>query len=88
MKYGKLVPKNKWPDDTDTVVLEIWTKDGLYTKHDDKFLHRLDGPALILTYKHYWFINGDIYYHKYEFQKAANLSDEGITMLVLKYGSI
>jgi hypothetical protein len=52
--------------------------------------HRTDGPAFIFVINGYveWVINGYTYYDNKEFQKAANLSDEDMTAIVLKYGNV
>jgi uncharacterized protein len=51
--------------------------------------HREDGPAVIysdgLTE---WHVNNHQYTTNSSFQKAANLSDEDMTAIVLKYGNI
>jgi hypothetical protein len=54
-----------------------WCKNGLY--------HRTDGPAIILNkHKSSWYV---LKHHK-EYQKAANLTDEDMLAIILKYGEI
>ena len=49
--------------------------------------HRLDGPALISEDgKPLWYINGTSYRKFSDYQIAANLSENDITMIKLKYG--
>jgi hypothetical protein len=51
--------------------------------------HRLDGPAS--TYSNgevRWYIYGKMYTTNESFQKAANLSDDDMIVLNLKYGPI
>ena len=48
--------------------------------------HRVDGSAIISADRsQYWFLNDKYYTDKKKFQKAANLSDEDMTILLLKY---
>jgi hypothetical protein len=52
-------------------------------------LHRTDGPAV--TYAdgtQYWYVSGFWYRDNKSFQEAANLSDEDMTAIILKYGNI
>jgi hypothetical protein len=35
-----------------------------------------------------WSVNGKKFYHNKSFQKAANLSDEDMLAIVLKYGDV
>jgi hypothetical protein len=51
--------------------------------------HRTDGPAV--TYydgTQTWFIDGTLYFNNKSFQKAANLSDEDMLTMILKYGNV
>lgn len=50
-------------------------------------LHRRDGPAIIYDTQ-YWFLNGNQYTHNITFQKAANLTDEEMTFMIMKYGNV
>jgi hypothetical protein len=60
---------------------EAWYKDG---KH-----HREDGPAYISANGTLgWWISGIKYFNNMSFQKAAKLSDEDMTAIVLKYGNV
>jgi hypothetical protein len=57
--------------------------------NEKKQYHRTDGPAIIwpdLTC--YWYTNGTKYHDNKSFQKAANLSDEDMIAIVLKYGNV
>jgi hypothetical protein len=51
--------------------------------------HRADGPAYINPdgYQSWW-INDKRYCDNKSFQKAANLSDEDMLAIVLKYGDV
>jgi hypothetical protein len=51
--------------------------------------HREDGPAIIsLTGYRVWYINGCPYYDNKEFQKAADITDEDMAIMILKYGDV
>jgi len=51
--------------------------------------HRLDGPAVEWRDGGTsWYINGDLYTNFKDFQEAGNLSDDQMTILCLKYGSL
>lgn len=51
--------------------------------------HRTDGPALefISGYQEWW-INGKCYEDSKLFQNAANLSNEDMLVIILRYGNI
>lgn len=49
-------------------------------------LHRDDGPAIVFASgKHFWYLNGDSYYDRRKYQADANLSDEDMVALLLRY---
>ena len=51
--------------------------------------HRTDGPARVWgdnTYE--WWVSGIPYYDNKSYQKAANLTDEDMLMINLKYGDV
>jgi hypothetical protein len=51
--------------------------------------HRTDGPAVIWSDDiQEWYINTERYLNNKSFQKAAKLSDEDMTAIVLKYGNV
>jgi hypothetical protein len=51
--------------------------------------HRTDGPAVILHNNvKRWYLNGHRYYDNKSFQLAADLSDEDMIAIVLKYGNV
>jgi hypothetical protein len=52
-------------------------------------LHRQDGPAII-DYNgcEEWYINNERHCDNKSFKEVANLSDEDMTAVVLKYGNI
>ena len=55
----------------------------------DGVLHRKNGPAIIYsTGRKAWYVNGILYIDNESFQKAANLTDEDMLMITLKYGSV
>jgi uncharacterized protein YfaQ (DUF2300 family) len=56
--------------------------------NEQRQLHRQGGPAYILEEHKEWWINGTRYYNNKSFQKAANLSDEDMIAIVLKYGNV
>jgi hypothetical protein len=52
-------------------------------------LHREDGPAVVWNNgEQEWRINGIPHYNNKSFQIAANLSDEDLIAIVLKYGNV
>ena len=53
-----------------------------------KKLHRRNGPAIIYTDCRFWYVDGSNYKSNKEYQEAANLSDEEMTIIVLKYGNV
>jgi hypothetical protein len=56
---------------------------------NSKCWHHTNGPAYIHhDGRQLWYINGKIYYDNKSFQKAAKLSDEDMTAIVLKYGNV
>ena len=58
-----------------------WMRDGN--------LHRTDGPACTGRFEDInWWVKGKAYGTNRTFQKAANLTDEEMVTLVLKYGNI
>jgi hypothetical protein len=61
---------------------DIWT--------DDRGqLHRIDGPAVdFLNGSKSWWVNGERYANFKDFQDASGLSDDEMTMLILKYGQM
>ena len=51
--------------------------------------HREDGPAIIYPGRvHLWWINNVYYSSNKSYQQAAGLTDEEMTILVLKYGNV
>lgn len=69
-------------------IVEIWTITGVYETMRD--LHRTNGPALM--YSDYpcnsWYINGSRMINNTQYQKYAELSDEDMSIIVLKYGDV
>ncbi len=52
-------------------------------------LHREDGPAIIETDGwQYWYINGKRHRNNKSYQQAANLTDEDMLMIKIKYGDV
>jgi hypothetical protein len=52
-------------------------------------LHREDGPAVIYNNSYTrWFLNDVRYTSNKSFQEAANLTDEDMTAMILKYGNV
>lgn len=85
MKNGILVSKEKYK----LISKEFWSMDGTFSFRDICVLHRIDGPAVL----HHddstsWFVNGTEYHSNKEYQKATRLTDEEMTLIILKYGSI
>lgn len=69
-------------------VCMTWT-DGTKTYHRNGMRHRTDGPAAeYANGKYMWCLNGDIYLNNKEFQKAANISDEDMAVMIMKYGNV
>ncbi len=51
--------------------------------------HRIDGPSCTYaTPKPEWYIEGKRYFDNKSYQVAAGLSDEDMTIIVMKYGNI
>lgn len=51
--------------------------------------HRIDGPSIIFPEgKQRWYVNDQRIQSNKEFQVAANLTDEEMTALILKYGNV
>lgn len=60
------------------------TGDGLmWYKHG--FLHRLDGPATVMSWATAWWINGELLTSWDHYQKLTNCSSECLVMLKLKW---
>jgi len=57
---------------------------------ENEMAHRLDGPAVLRKRDGgmEWFIHGHRYYNFKDFQEAGKLTDDQITILILKYGEI
>jgi len=52
-------------------------------------LHRTDGPAIIcIDGTQYWYVNDQSHTNSKSYQGAAKLSDEEMTLLILKYGAV
>ncbi len=59
----------------------LWIKNGKY--------HRIDGPASIFHNNHMsWWIRGVRRRTNKEFQEAAGISDEDMTIIIMKYGNV
>jgi hypothetical protein len=66
----------------------VW-EDGSQVWYINGKLHRTDGPAYIDINGHReWYVNGHAYTSDWSYQKAANLSDEDMIAVVLKYGNV
>jgi hypothetical protein len=51
--------------------------------------HRKGGPAVVFPNgDRDWYIHGTLHYNNKSYQEAAGLSDEEMTMIILKYGNI
>lgn len=52
--------------------------------------HRIGGPALVfaLSGVSSWYIQGRRYITNHEYQVASGLTDEEMTMMILKYGNV
>jgi hypothetical protein len=61
--------------------VQQWSKNGK--------LHRVTGPAIIDLRSHVeWYVDGICCSSNKEFQKLANLSDEDMLVMILKYGNV
>ena len=72
---------------------EVWYKDDIDASSDIQWsiseIHRLDGPAYIMTDgRMMWWVGGIQYTSFKAFQKAGKLTDDQMTILILKYGEI
>lgn len=64
-------------------------KDKTQCWYVDGKLHRVDGPAVIWPNgQMWWCLDHVIYSDNRSFQEAAGLSDEEMTVMILKYGDI
>lgn len=55
----------------------------------DGTIHRTDGPAVVFPNGNQdWYIGGVLRCTNKSYQEAAGLSDEEMTMIVLKYGNV
>lgn len=87
MKNGILIPTEAWEQGWSKEICEVWTMSGKYL--NDLDLHRTDGPAVIRTTgRMFWFINGSKYSSNDSYQTEIGLSDEEMTMIILKYGDV
>jgi hypothetical protein len=60
---------------------ESWIQHGRY--------HRTDGPSVVLSNGiKRWYVEDMQYTNNRDYQISANLSDEEMTMLILKYGNV
>jgi len=60
---------------------QFWYKRGKF--------HREDGPAVIYpSGEQHWFINGNQCLDNTEYQEAANLSDQEMCVIILRYGNV
>lgn len=72
---------------------QLWYKDGLLHREDghlqwyrDGKVHRDDGPAVILPDGTcFWYLNDYMIIDKDRYQKEANLTDEEMLFILLKY---
>jgi hypothetical protein len=63
--------------------------DAIVYLNDERHYHRTCGPAMIHNNGGYaWFVDGKRYRSIKTYQEAAGLSDEEMSMMVLKYGNI
>ncbi len=88
MKNGKPIPKEQWLDQwnrTNPGLVEVWSTDGMYNDGATKW-HRTDGPAVVYdTGEIHWLLDGrNLPFTDFCYQ--ANLSDEDISIIILKYG--
>jgi hypothetical protein len=66
----------------------IWSN-GITEWYKNGNRHRIDGPAITFPDGHReWYVNGKRKIKNSSFQKAANLSDEDMTAMILKYGNV
>ena len=62
---------------------------GDITYYNDRFYHRLDGPARISASGiKEWYVNDTLYKNNKAYQKAVGLSDEDMAVIILKYGNV
>jgi hypothetical protein len=50
--------------------------------------HRVDGPAYIRKDRNLWYVNSERIYDNKSFQSAANITDEDMLAMILKYGNV
>ncbi len=62
-------------------------KSGTIRYFKDGQKHRTDGPAVISTHGHkFWYVDGQVCIFRETFRHRANISDEDMAILILKYG--
>lgn len=67
----------------------VITKSGYKMWYQGDGLHRLDGPAVIYPNgTKVWYINDARCHSWHEFQEQSGLSNEEMSLLILKYGEI
>jgi hypothetical protein len=55
---------------------------------NDRF-HRTDGPAIIyFNGMKRWYLYGKRFYNNKSYQEAANITDEDMIAMILKYGDV
>lgn len=96
MKNGKPIPKNEWSTRwsiESNPLIDAWSVTGEVPVYNfknssfknDNYWHRTNGPSLTFIHHCMWFINGNEYYSIKEYIKAAKLTKEDKTALLLKY---
>lgn len=68
----------------DKVGNKFWS----YNNGEYEILHRTDGPAVEMSNRFYWFVDGTQVESLKEYTNLLNLSDEEMLMIILKYGDI
>ena len=58
------------------------------TVDEDDNPHNINGPAFIYAGMEYWYVHGSRCWSLEEFQEKAKLTDDQMTILKLKYGTI
>lgn len=62
---------------------------GYVNDTNQSVIHRIDGPAYIDEYGDMgWYVHGKICYTNAEFQAESGISDEDMTIMILKYGNV
>ncbi len=61
---------------------------GTFTYYRNGSVHRTDGPATTWNGREIWCVDDTIYKNNKAFQEAAGISNEDMTIMIMKYGNV